>query len=162
MCLCRWIEPEDGRVGYSGFPVQRVRHFWEKPSIETAQRLVELDCLWSTFVKVGQVQAFLRIIEAASPRWYAALVSGVMSDPERETRAMTLAYAALEPADFSKEAISANAENFALLRLGEVGWSDLGDPARVRALMAALERKTPARESSLAARFAFAGSNSAA
>src|SRR6266849_1047443 len=55
-----WIEPDGGYAAYSGFPVQRIRRFWEKPPRETAQRLLEHDCLWSTFVLVGRVQAFLK------------------------------------------------------------------------------------------------------
>ena len=145
-----WIEPERGCTGYGGFPIHRVNRFWEKPSLEIAQSLLEQDCLWNTFVMVGRTDAFLKILESASPQWYDALseINSQSSgnDWQEEVRAAVPAYKELPLADFSREAVAVNIERFAVLRMGDTGWSDLGDPMRLLALTTSLERKLPARQ----------------
>ena len=42
-------------------------------------------------------------------------------------------YGSLAPGDFSKQVLSALPDRLAVLRLDNVGWSDLGTPERVRA-----------------------------
>ena len=46
------------------------------------------------------------------------------------------AYAALTAGDFSQQVLSVSTGQLAVLRLGDVGWSDLGTPERVRFAMA--------------------------
>jgi len=138
-----WIEPDGPYTAYSGFPLQRVKRFWEKPPQETAQNLLERDCLWNTFVMVGRADAFLKIMEAAAPHWYEALSNAARNDPEEEFRAAAPSYAELAPADFSSDAVSPNIDKFTVLHLGDTGWSDLGDPVRLLALTSTLERKPP-------------------
>jgi mannose-1-phosphate guanylyltransferase len=141
-----WIEPDGEYTGYSGFTVHRINRFWEKPPLETAQSLLEQDCLWNTFVMVGRADAFLKIIGPVAPRWADALLEVTINEPEKQVQEAAPVYADLPPADFSCEAVSANIDRFAVLRLGETGWSDLGDPVRLLALTTALERKPATRE----------------
>ena len=136
-----WIQPDRACARYSRFPIHRVKRFWEKPSLQTAQTLLEQDCLWNTFVMVGRAGAYLKLIESAAPGWYGALASATAQDPEDEACTAARAYAELASADFSSEAVSPNAGRFAVLALGDTGWSDLGDPLRFWALSSALERK---------------------
>ena len=143
-----WIEL-GSPLGREGSQLFRVREFREKPVIEVARRLFEQGSLWNTFVMVGRVDAFLKIIESAAPDWYDALseVTSLSSgDSKQEVRAAARWYADLAPADFSNRAVSANIERFAVLRLGDTGWSDLGDPDRLLALAPTLERKPPVRQ----------------
>lgn len=49
-----------------------VRRFWEKPSREHAAVLMSLGCLWNSFIMVGRVSAFLKILRIALPELIAA------------------------------------------------------------------------------------------
>src|SRR5579863_8637706 len=130
-----WIEPdvsssetlEDGDN-----PLPRVRRFWEKPSEPEARMLLERGCLWNTFVMVGRVRAFLAMIQTAAPGLYDAFVSlprriysGIASE------ALAAVYSQIATADFCKQVLSAQPDRLTVLSLGDVGWSDLGDPQRV-------------------------------
>jgi len=64
-----WIEPDGALERTDGF-LARVRRFWEKPSYSTARRLMQRGCLWNSFVMVGNVKAFLKIIERTLPEIY--------------------------------------------------------------------------------------------
>ena len=48
---------------------------------------------------------------------------------------MQSVYEKLPIADFSREVLSVSAEMLAVARLGDVGWSDLGDPRRLVATL---------------------------
>ena len=134
-----WIEP-DGmlpcRLTNSLF---QVRRFWEKPSVQVAQALQARGCLWNTFVMMGRVSTFLEMLKAAVPDllqafrgaigWSAAVEARF--DTERAERF----YATLAPGDFSRQVLSVCADRLAVLRLGNVGWSDLGTPERVLSAM---------------------------
>jgi mannose-1-phosphate guanylyltransferase len=106
-----------------------VKHFWEKPSLEMARLLRLRDCLWNTFVMVGRVTAFLDTLTAVAPQLCRAF-QPLASCGERELRAVRDLYAGLPSLDFSKSVLVTAASRFAVLRLGEVEWSDLGSPMR--------------------------------
>jgi len=131
-----WIEP--------GIPLQcaitnsllRVRRFWEKPSTQVAQALFQYGCLWNTFVMIGRASAFLDILNAAVPRMMQILGAAIrLSDAESRSPRGNEAYAALSPGDFSQQVLSVSTEHLAVLRLGNVGWSDLGTPERAMCAM---------------------------
>jgi mannose-1-phosphate guanylyltransferase len=52
----RWIEPGQSMLGAPTFPLSRVNHFWEKPSLSEARALLARGCLWNTFVTVGRAK----------------------------------------------------------------------------------------------------------
>jgi len=114
----------------------QVRAFREKPSIDVARKLLEQGALWNTFVMVGQVQAFLDMIRATAPVLMDALYPARLWDG-RETNIAESIYNTLPAMSFSRRVLSGSAERLAVLRLNNVGWSDLGDPGR--ALMAVRE-----------------------
>jgi mannose-1-phosphate guanylyltransferase len=87
----------------------RVNRFWEKPSLDAAKGLLDRGCLWNTFVMIGRVRTFLDLLRNAIPA---------------ETPVF---------GDFSKQVLSALPDRLAVLRLANVGWSDLGTPERVMA-----------------------------
>jgi mannose-1-phosphate guanylyltransferase len=119
-----WIEPGIRLQCPITNSLLRVRRFWEKPSTQVAQSLLKYGCLWNTFVMIGRASAFLDILNVAVPRMMQILGAG--GDE---------AYAALSPGDFSQQVLSVSTGHLAVLRLGNVGWSDLGTPERAMCAM---------------------------
>jgi len=137
-----WIEPEpmpsDGRLS-------RVRRFWEKPSYQVAQGLMDQGCLWNTFVMVGRADAFLELIQSAEPRLYETFQTAVVqSRADMNPEFMRAVYGQIETADFSKRVLSGTTERLAVLSLGDIGWDDLGDPRRVSAMLPQIGLRKPA------------------
>lgn len=127
-----WIEPESTVACRFGNRLMRVRRFWEKPSSEIAQSLLVQGCLWNTFVMVGRASAFLRMIQQATPAIYHDFESiRTLSGLGMEAEVMQSAYDGLPVADFSKLVLSENMEGLSVASLGDIGWSDLGDPRRL-------------------------------
>jgi len=127
-----WIEPDVTVTGPSGGRLRPVKRFWEKPSYELAQSLLDRGCLWNTFVMVGCATAFLGMIRNASPtlyRTFEPLLS--LPDPAMETEMMQRVYDVLPIADFSKQVLAVSTERLAVASLDDIGWSDLGDPRRL-------------------------------
>ena len=86
---------------------------------------------------IGRASAFLHVIKTAAPQMVRAL--GADSRQAEAEFAMTgadQAYSALIPGDFSQQVLSVSTRQLAVLRLGDVGWSDPGTPERVRFAMA--------------------------
>jgi len=132
-----WIEPGARLECPMTTSLLRVHRFWEKPSTQVAQALHERGCLWNTFVMIGRASAFLNILKAAVPRMLRALgADGAKSETDDCMAHADEAYAALTAGDFSQQVLSVSTGQLAVLRLGDVGWSDLGTPERVRFAMA--------------------------
>jgi mannose-1-phosphate guanylyltransferase len=130
-----WIEPDvtsGDSLGDRDNPLPRVRRFWEKPSEAEAQMLLEKGCLWNTFVMVGRARAFLAMIQSAAPGLYDLFASLPLRTPsEKAAEALAAVYSRIAAADFSRQVLAAQPERLTVLPLGDVGWSDLGDPQRV-------------------------------
>ena len=62
-----WIEPDDVVLGPWSWPIYRVRRFWEKPSEETARRLMRAGALWNSFVIVGNPAVIEHLVCRALP-----------------------------------------------------------------------------------------------
>jgi mannose-1-phosphate guanylyltransferase len=122
-----WIEVDAAASGSGVTPLLRVKRFWEKPSASHAARLLKRGCVWNTFVMVGRVQAFLDMIASAAPALHQLFAAVA---PEREDAIEPL-YQAISATDFSMQVLASSADRLAVLCLGDVGWSDLGDPHRV-------------------------------
>jgi mannose-1-phosphate guanylyltransferase len=125
-----WIEPGPGLECPFTDSLLSVNRFWEKPSTHVAQSLHARGCLWNTFVMIGRASAFLGLLKTAVPGVLQAF------DAEPGLGRRDEAYAALTPGDFSQQVLSVSTERLSVLRLGDVGWSDLGTPARVMSAMA--------------------------
>ncbi len=112
----------------------QVRRFCEKPPVHVARELIERGSLWNTFVMVGHVRGFLEMVNGAlmsaaeelraSPLWAGAEVDICDSLYER-----------LHAVDFSKEVLSVQTNRLVALRMAHTGWSDLGHPDRVVAVL---------------------------
>jgi mannose-1-phosphate guanylyltransferase len=126
-----WIEPSERFDHRFTRSLLRVNRFWEKPASPVAQALLARGCLWNTFVMIGRASAFLEILKAAVPGMVRALAADRPLPGNADE-----AFARLTPGDFSKQVLSVSTEQLAVLRLGNVGWSDLGTPERVMSAMA--------------------------
>jgi mannose-1-phosphate guanylyltransferase len=127
-----WIEAEAAISTHSHNGLLRVKRFWEKPSLKVAKDLLDRGCVWNTFVMVGQARAFLDMIRSGAAELYEAF-EPLRTTHAPETYAETIkgVYEGLATADFSRLVLSATPERLAILCLGDVGWSDLGDPQRL-------------------------------
>lgn len=123
-----WIETEAAVSGAGITPLLRVRRFWEKPSASHAADLLKRGCVWNTFVMVGSVQAFLETIASAVPGLHSLFAA---VEPGSEEEAIEPLYQAIDTIDFSVQVLASSVDRLAVLCLGDVGWSDLGDPDRV-------------------------------
>jgi len=125
-----WIEPEVSTHSRDGF--LRVKRFWEKPSTQTAHQLIERGCVWNTFVMVGRAQAFLSMIRASNPSLFKEFVPLAQS---WDSTRLNEIYSSLGALDFSQLVLARTPQNLGVWCLGDVGWSDLGDPRRVMSLL---------------------------
>lgn len=130
-----WIEAEEP-LGSSDSGVLRVKRFWEKPSPLTAEDLLARGCVWNTFVMIGRAQSFLHLIQAAAPEVFREFAPFLDRTEDSWTAAdLRALYEGLTSSDFSRSVLAVNPERLGLRCLGDVGWSDLGDPRRVLSLL---------------------------
>ena len=132
-----WIEPQPSILASAQRSITRVRKFWEKPSLSLATSLMERGCLWNSFVMVGSVEALLKLTRAAMPQLFAAFSAVKPAfETANEPTALAKLYAHIEDANFSHQVLAARPEDLMVMRVGDVGWSDLGEPNRVLSTLA--------------------------
>lgn len=131
-----WIEPVSPGLISNPDTLSWVRRFWEKPRPEFASVLMKRGCLWNSFVMVGKVSAFLRMIQETTPelfsRFRAIEPCFDTADEERSVREL---YAELPDVSFSQDVLSARPTNLAVLSVTGLTWNDLGKPERVVSTM---------------------------
>lgn len=137
-----WIEPHVTSLGDQP-AVSPVRRFWEKPSISVARKLMERGCLWNSFVMIGRVNAFLKITKRALPDLaghfdaiYPAMGTSMEFAHLREL------YSWLPDINFSHEVLAMRPQDLTVMKVDNVGWSDLGEPSRVLATMGRMGLQT--------------------
>lgn len=134
-----WIEPQFSVIASAQKSITRVKKFWEKPSSTLASSLMQRGCLWNSFVMVGRVNALLRMTQAALPELYASFAATTAAfGSAAEPKAVARLYSKIGETNFSHEVLAARPRDLAVMRVGNVGWSDLGDAARVLATLAQL------------------------
>ncbi|HWT03746.1 MAG TPA: sugar phosphate nucleotidyltransferase [Pyrinomonadaceae bacterium] len=132
-----WIEPASPILTKSPGELFRVRRFWEKPNHVLARQLQGRGCLWNSFVMVGRVTAFLGMIRRSVPDLYNAFAVAwtALGTPDEVAEIRSL-YHQLPETNFSKEVLAVCPHELAVLPVGNVGWSDWGDPGRVLSTLA--------------------------
>jgi mannose-1-phosphate guanylyltransferase len=133
-----WIEPARNVIGtYPGFaPITQIHRFWEKPALGVACELYERGCLWNIFVIIANAQTLLLLMAKALPDLYRSFsCSRLAFAPEGRVEVLCDLYQHLSPTDFSSQVLTRFASEFAVLPVSGVGWSDLGDPKRLLAVM---------------------------
>lgn len=127
-----WIEPEDSLFGDLPGSVSRVSQFWEKPSPGTAAKLLAKGGLWNSFVMVGKVDAFLAMFAQHQPKMHRMFqAAATQFGKATETAVVRAIYSWIGETNFSTEVLERSADMLRVLRVANVGWSDLGEPARV-------------------------------
>jgi mannose-1-phosphate guanylyltransferase len=127
-----WIElgPSAGGASF------HVRGFCEKPTVHAARELLERGSLWNTFVIVGHVRSFLEMVNAA----LTGLVEVFRKNElwaGAEVHIQDSLYDRIHSVDFSREVLSVQTRRLVALQLGRAGWSDVGNPERVMAVLQA-------------------------
>jgi mannose-1-phosphate guanylyltransferase len=130
-----WIELGTP-TGGTGSALFHVRGFCEKPSLHVARKLIERGSLWNTFVMVGDVHSFLEMANVALPGVVEALRKSRLWVGS-EVHLQDSLYEQIHSVDFSREVLAVQAERLIALQLGRAGWSDLGHPERVMAVLQA-------------------------
>ena len=132
-----WIEPHSSILASAQRSITRVKKFWEKPGAQLATSLMNRGCLWNSFVMVGRVDALLKMTRAAMPELYAAFAAVTSSfGTFAEHRALAELYSHIEDSNFSHQVLAVRPEDLMVMRVGDVGWSDLGEPNRVLSTLA--------------------------
>ena len=132
-----WIEPHSSILAGVQRSMTRVKRFWEKPSLDVATSLMERGCLWNSFVMVGRVDALLRMTRTAMPEMYDAYAAMTpLFHTAAEHRALAELYAQSEEVNFSHQVLAVRPEDLMVMKVGDVGWSDLGEPNRVLSTLA--------------------------
>jgi mannose-1-phosphate guanylyltransferase len=134
-----WIEPQPSILASVERSITRVRKFWEKPGSSLASSLMKRGCLWNSFVMVGRIDALLQMTRAALPQMYAefAAVTATL-ETAAEHRALAGLYSRIDDSNFSHQVLAVRPEDLMVMRVGDVGWSDLGEPSRVLSTLARL------------------------
>ena len=131
-----WIEPQPSILASAERSITRVRKFWEKPGASLAKSLMKRGCLWNSFVMVGRVDALLKMTRAALPELYTSFAAVT---PEFESGALAELYSRIDDSNFSHQVLAVRPEDLMVMRVGDVGWSDLGEPNRVLSTLARIE-----------------------
>lgn len=79
---------------------------------------------------VGTLRAFLGLVQETVPSIYHAF-KPIMRGESSDDGEIESVYDSIPSADFSRLVLSAGSSSLAVLNLGDVGWSDLGDPQRL-------------------------------
>ncbi len=131
-----WIEVGENLGGLYG-DASRVVAFHEKPAQPMAELLFQTGCFWNTFVMVGRASAFLNMTAEAVPGLLKALGSiHRLPAANAETRIADWVYDQIDSVDFARHVLTPMATQLATLRICDTGWNDLGNPARVMAVLA--------------------------
>ncbi len=138
-----WIESIDEGQDGSFRKISRVKRFWEKPTFKSAQFLMTKGCLWNSFVMVGKVSSFLKMIRRNVPNLVEMFddLSHSLGSPFEPSH-IRLLYSWIDDVNFSKEVLEKSSEYLSVLRVSDVGWSDLGEPQRVLGTLADLGVQT--------------------
>ena len=132
-----WIEPHPSILSSAQRSITRVSRFWEKPGLNLAASLMERGCLWNSFVMVGCVDALLKMTRAAMPEMYSSFAAIAPSfETPHEHNALAELYSQIEDSNFSHQVLAVRPGDLMVMRVGDVGWSDLGEPNRVLSTLA--------------------------
>jgi len=135
-CAYGWIEPGAPLADSSGNFISDVSRSWEKPSRRIASHLMRRGCLWNSFVMVGAVGAFIKMIRHTLPNLLACFESmWATMTPRTEDEALRDLYLKVPATNFSDEVLSARPSDLAVIRARGLGWSDLGEPERVFSML---------------------------
>lgn len=116
-------------------PVNAVHAFVEKPCEALAVSLMSGGALWNTFMLVGKLRAFFKMLRQATPQLctgFAPLLRAI--GRPTEPAIATALYDALPSIDLSRDVLALQPDRLAVIEAPAMGWTDLGRAERVLAL----------------------------
>jgi mannose-1-phosphate guanylyltransferase len=131
-----WIEPGDPLMASGPSLLFGVRRFWEKPSREVARELMRRGCFWNSFIMVGHVGSFLRLVGRTAPhlfRSFQAIAPTFFT--KREEESVLNVYMSIPSGNFCADVLSVCPGNLAVLCSRTLVWADVGDVERALSLM---------------------------
>ncbi|MGC1342936.1 MAG: sugar phosphate nucleotidyltransferase [Candidatus Binataceae bacterium] len=134
-----WLEP-DARISFTRPDILRVRRFWEKPDQETAARLYRTGCLWNSFIIVAALPTLHAMFAEYAPELFCTFGAEMAAGGDEEAAAERL-YERLKSTGFSEQILSQCPPNLAVMKMDDVEWNDLGEPARVLDVVASMRRR---------------------
>lgn len=127
-----WIEPASSLFGDLAKAFSRVNRFWEKPTMGVAEHLLGSGCLWNSFVMIGRVDTFLAMFRKHLPEMFRMFeASSRLFGTHQESAVIRSIYSWIEETNFSSEVLEKCSSELLVMRVGEVGWCDWGEPERV-------------------------------
>jgi mannose-1-phosphate guanylyltransferase len=131
-----WIEPGEPLTARGPGLVFGVRRFWEKPSRAVAIELMRRGCFWNSFIMVGRVSSFLRLVGRTTPnllRLFEAIVPALFTrDEEGSVHDL---YLSIPSSGFSTDVLSVCPGDLGVLCSRTLEWTDVGDVGRAISLM---------------------------
>jgi mannose-1-phosphate guanylyltransferase len=115
---------------------RRVELFVEKPSIETAKKIIASGALWNTMVMVFTCKTLLAVTQRTAPELHRAFqfILDAIDTPE-EQRVVNQVYQDLQPINFSRGVLEVlpfeYRQGLAVLAVQGVTWSDWGTSDRL-------------------------------
>jgi mannose-1-phosphate guanylyltransferase len=148
------MDPEypDPELGYivphlkGGESAAEVQEFVEKPSLDHARRLLEQGALWNAFIFGGRATSLVDLYRRRYPDMLALMESAVMQhqDSEATENAIAQVFEQLPHLDFSRHVLQGAERRLRVMRVPACGWSDLGTPARVAAVLQRMQSRITA------------------
>jgi mannose-1-phosphate guanylyltransferase len=127
-----WIEPHESLFGGLTGSVTRVKRFWEKPDRKRAKDLMARGCVWNSFVMIGKVSTFIDMFERNLPDLFRTFKAAALAfERTSEMEVVRAVYSWIEESNFSSQVLENEPESLLVMRVGDVGWSDWGEPQRV-------------------------------
>lgn len=127
-----WIEPVDSLFSDLSRSISRVRKFWEKPTAGVAKQLLQMGCLWNSFVMVGKVTTFLEMYREQLPSMFRMFSAATTTIGKADEGAVIRAiYSWIDETNFSSEILERSVDRLMVMRVSDVNWSDWGEPQRV-------------------------------
>jgi len=138
-----WIEPARSLFGDLAKSVSRVNRFWEKPTCGVAQKLMANGCMWNSFVMVGKVENFLDMFRKNLPAMFRMFAGASrLFETDQEAAVIRSIYSWIDETNFSSEVLEKSSDELLVMRVGDVGWCDWGEPERVVGTLANLGVQT--------------------
>jgi mannose-1-phosphate guanylyltransferase len=136
-------EDDDPGLGYivpgiaDGSGVWRISHFVEKPSAALARSLIASEALWNTSIIVAHAKGLLQVLSCHFPRIVDEMRAVIEHSPctGAASAAAVRLYRRLPDIDFSRQILETAASALRVLPVERCGWSDLGTPQRVAAVL---------------------------
>jgi mannose-1-phosphate guanylyltransferase len=131
----------DPELGYivptqpSGLRCWTVGAFVEKPPLLRASELVRQGALWNAFIIVADAQALLALYGRHCGDVVRGMQTALDAAADGDMTALGALYEELPDIDFSRDLLGGAEQPLRVLAVPPCGWSDLGTPERVAAVL---------------------------